>query len=95
MNVKELENQKELIDKLIDYENYKESEYKTKQAKIIPLYIIGYATLIMVNRYENTMEEVIIGMLLATSIISNIAALILMLKNMVRHEEIKKKINNK
>ena len=32
MNIKELENQKELIDKLIDYENYKESEYKTKQA---------------------------------------------------------------
>ena len=49
----------------------------------------------MVNRYKNTMEEVIIGILLATSIISNIAALILMLKNMVRHEEIKKKINNK
>ena len=95
MNIKELENQKELIDKLIDYENYKESEYKTKQAKIIPLYIIGYTTLIIVNRYENTMEEVIIGMLLATSIISNIAALILMLKNIVRHEEIKKKINNK
>ena len=92
MSIKELENQKELIDKLIDYENYKESEYLSKQGKIFPLYILGIATLTIACRYENNMPEVLFGMLLAISIISNISYLILLIKTMVRHEEIKKKL---
>ena len=92
MSIKELENQKELIDKLIDYENYKESEYLSKQGKIFPLYILGIATLTIACRYENNMPEVLFGMLLAISIISNISYLILLIKTMVRHEKIKKKL---
>ena len=92
MSIKELENQKELIDKLIDYENYKESEYLSKQGKIFPLYILGLATLTIACKYEYDMPEVLFGMLLAVSIISNIFYVILLVKNMVRHEEIKKKL---
>lgn len=93
MSIKELENQKELIDKLIDYENYKESVYLSKQGKLVPLYIIGHATLTIACRYEYNMPEVLFGMLLAISIISNITFVIFLVKNMVRYEEIKKKLN--
>ena len=93
MSIKELENQKELIDKLIDYENYKESVYLSKQGKLVPFYIIGHATLIVACRYEYNIPEVLFGILLAVSMISNITFVILLVKNMVRHEEIKKKLN--
>ena len=93
MSIKELENQKELIDKLIDYENYKESVYLSKQGKLVPFYIIGLATLTVACRYEYNIPEVLFGMLLAVSMISNITFVILLVKNMVRHEEIKKKLN--
>ena len=95
MSVKELENQKELINKLIDYENYKESEYLSKQGRNLPLYIIGLATLTIACRYENKMSEVLFGMLLAVSIIANITYVVLLIKTIVRHEEVKKKIKNK
>lgn len=93
MSIKELENQKELIDKLIEYENYKESVYLSKQGKLFPLYIIGLATLTVACRYEYNMSEVLFGILLAVSIISNITFVILLVKNMVKNEEIKKKLN--
>ena len=93
MSIKELENQKELIDKLIEYENYKESGYLKKQGKIVPLYIIGHGALTIACRYEYNIPEVLFGMLLAVSIISNITFVILLIKNMVRYEEIKKKLN--
>lgn len=93
MSIKELENQKELIDKLIDYENYKESVYLSKQGKLVPLYIIGLATLTLARKYENSIPEVLFGILLAVSMISNITFVILLIQNMVRYEEIKKKLN--
>ena len=93
MTIKELKNQKDLIDKLIDYENYKESVYLSKQGNLVPLYIIGLATLTVACRYEDNMPEVLFGILLAISMISNITFVILLVKNMVRHEEIKKKLN--
>lgn len=91
MSIKELENQKDLIDKLIDYENFKESEYLSKQGKLVPLYILGFITLSITCKYENNMSEVLIGMLLTVSIISNMTFVIFLIKNMVRYEEIKKK----
>lgn len=85
MTIKELENQKELIDKLIDYENYKESAYLSKQGKLVPLYIIGFCTLTIACRYEDNMPEVLIGILLTISIISNVTFVYLLVKNMVRY----------
>ena len=41
------------------------------------------------------MPEVLFGMLLAVSIIANITYVVLLIKTMVRHEEVKKKIKNK
>lgn len=91
MSIKELENQKDLIDKLIDYENFKESEYLSKQGKLVPLYILGFITLSITCKYENNMSEVLVGMLLTVSIISNMTFVVFLIKNMVRYEEIKKK----
>lgn len=91
MSIKELENQKDLIDKLIDYENFKESEYLSKQGRLVPLYILGFITLSITCKYENNMSEVLVGMLLTVSIISNMTFVVFLIKNMVRYEEIKKK----
>ena len=92
MSIKELENQKELIDKLINYENYKESVYLSKQGKLVPLYIIGFITLAVACKYKYSMPEVLFCILLAVSMISNVTFVVLLVKNMVRHEEIKKKL---
>lgn len=55
--------QQELADKL--------SEYLSKQSKVFPLYILGMVTLSVTCRYDNNMPEVLVGMLLTVSIISN------------------------
>lgn len=93
MSIKELENQKELIDKLIEYENYKESTYLSKQGKLVPLYIIGLITFAIACIYKHNIPEVLFGILLTISMISNITYVTLLVKNIVKHEEIKNKLN--
>lgn len=81
MSVKELQNKRNLINNLIEYELNKNTEKRKRASKIIFFCLAGYSSLLIVNRFEENLPEVIIGILLTISIIFNIIGLILAVQN--------------
>lgn len=91
MSVKELQNKRNLINNLIEYELNKNTEKRKRASKIIFFCLAGYSSLLVVNRFEENLPEVIIGILLTISIIFNIIGLILAVQNIQIDYKIRKK----
>lgn len=91
MSVKELQNKRNLINNLIEYELNKNTEKRKRASKIIFFCLAGYSSLLIVNRFEENLPEVIIGILLTISIIFNIIGLILAVQNIQIDYKVRKK----
>ncbi len=91
MSVKELQSKRNLLDNLIEYESNQNTEKRKRAGKIIFFYLVGYASLFIVNRFEGNLPEVVIGILLTISIMFNIVGLILAVQKIQIDYKIKKR----